>query len=83
MQVAIHVLPGASRARVGGQRGGALVVHVTEHPIAGQATIAALAAVARALGVPKRDVTLIHGHSSRIKIIEIPDSAAIGFAALA
>jgi uncharacterized protein YggU (UPF0235/DUF167 family) len=82
MRVAIYVRPGARQEFVGGQRAGALVVHVKERPVHGAATAAGLGAVARALGVPKRDVTLVHGHNSRRKIIEIPDSASGSFAVL-
>jgi uncharacterized protein YggU (UPF0235/DUF167 family) len=83
MRVAIYVRPGSRQSGVGGQRLGALIVSVAEQPTRGNATTAALAAVAQALGVPKNAVTLVRGHSSRNKIIEIPDSAAEAFTALA
>ena len=71
MRVAIHVRPRASRAALGGDHDGALVVRVTEPPDAGRATEAALRAVAAAVGVPRQRVTLIRGGTSRHKLLEI------------
>lgn len=63
--------PGSSRASVGGQHDDALVVRVTEPADAGRATEAAMSAVAKALGVPRRSVRLSHGAASRRKLLEI------------
>lgn len=71
MQVAIHVRPGASRASVGGAYGGALLVRVVEPADRGRATAAALRAVAEALGVPRRSVTLVAGATSRRKTVAV------------
>lgn len=74
MRIAIRVKPGSSRARVGGRHGqDELIVAVTARAVDGKATQAALGAVADALAVPKREVTLVSGHTSRTKIVEIPD----------
>lgn len=56
--------------------GDALVVRVRARRIDGKATEAALIALAAALGVPSRQVVLVAGTKSRLKIVEIPDSAA-------
>jgi uncharacterized protein len=71
VQVAIHVRPGASRASVGGTYGGALVVRVVEPADRGRATAAALRAVADALGVPRRSVTLVAGATARRKMVTV------------
>ncbi len=65
------VRPGSARPGVGGERGGALVVQVSARAVEGQATEAALAAVAAAFGVRRRAVTLVAGASSRTKILEV------------
>ena len=65
----MRVRPGAARTAVGGRRGDALVVCVTARPAGGAATQAALRAVAKAFGVPRRDVTLVTGATSRDKVI--------------
>ncbi|HET6965735.1 MAG TPA: DUF167 domain-containing protein [Acidimicrobiales bacterium] len=82
MRIEIHVRPGASRAGVGGSHDGALVVRVAEPADAGRATAAALRAVAEALGVPGRAVTLLRGAASRRKLIEVDEGAADGRAEL-
>ena len=71
MRVSIRVRPGAARTAVGGEHGGALVVRVTAPAVDGRATEAALAAVAGAFGVRRREVTLISGATSRIKVVDV------------
>lgn len=76
MRVPIRVRPGAARPRVGGDYDGALIVHVTQRAVDGAATQAALAALARSLGVSSRDVELVSGRTARTKIVHIPDESA-------
>jgi uncharacterized protein YggU (UPF0235/DUF167 family) len=71
MRVAIRVRPGASRTRVGGAYADALVVAVGARAVDGRATEAALAALADALGVRRRQVRLVTGATSRDKVVEI------------
>jgi hypothetical protein len=76
MRLEIHVRPGASTTWVGGTHDGTLVVHVAQPPDAGRATDAAMTAVAKALGVPRRSVTLVFGATSRRKVLEIDAGSA-------
>jgi len=86
VRLAIHVHPGAARTRVGHGGGGsdaglpgpgaALDVWVTARAVEGQATEAALQALADAIGVRRRAVRLVTGARSRIKIVEIDDPPA-------
>ncbi|MCW2889157.1 MAG: uncharacterized protein QOE54_258 [Streptosporangiaceae bacterium] len=76
VRVAIRVKPGGSRTRVGGAHGDALIVKVAARAVGGQATEAALRAVAGALGVRRRDVTLVSGRTSRDKVVEIEADVA-------
>jgi uncharacterized protein YggU (UPF0235/DUF167 family) len=71
VRVEVHVRPNASKASVGGQHDGALLVRVVEPADAGRATDAALRAVAKALTVPRRSVTLLRGATNRRKLLEI------------
>jgi len=71
VKVTIRVRPGAPVTRVGGAHDGALVVRVSARAVAGQATEAALAAVAEAFGVRRRAVSLVAGAASRTKVIEV------------
>jgi uncharacterized protein YggU (UPF0235/DUF167 family) len=82
VRVTIRVRPGARKPEVGGTYDGALVVKVAAVPEGGRATQAALTALAEALGVPRRDVTLVTGMTNRTKVVEIPDEAAPAFEAL-
>ena len=71
MRISVWVRPGSARPGVGGERSGALVVRVSARAVGGQATEAALAAVAAAFGLRRRAVTLIAGASSRAKVLEV------------
>jgi len=86
IRVAIRVRPGAARTCVGGTYGRsglggggggtALVVKVAARAVDGKATEAALAAVAAALGVRRRDVRLVSGATSRDKVVEVDGDVA-------
>jgi uncharacterized protein YggU (UPF0235/DUF167 family) len=65
---------GAAGGAVGG--GAALVVKVAARAVDGKATEAALAAVAAALGVRRRDVRLVSGATSRDKVVEVDGDVA-------
>jgi uncharacterized protein YggU (UPF0235/DUF167 family) len=73
----LRVKPGAARTSVGGVYAGpygeALVVAVHAPPVDGRATDAALSAVARALGLRRRDLVVRAGHASRDKLVVIED----------
>ena len=71
MRITVWVRPGSARPGVGGERGGALIVRVSPRAVDGQATEAALAAVAAAFRVRRRAVTLVAGATSRTKILEV------------
>jgi uncharacterized protein YggU (UPF0235/DUF167 family) len=73
MRIPIRVKPGSSRTRVGGSHDGALIVSVNARAVDGQATSAALKALAGALGCRPREIHLVAGATHRTKIVEIPD----------
>jgi uncharacterized protein len=74
VRISVRVQPGSSRPGVGGEHDGALVVRVSKRAADGEATAAALAAVAAAFGVSRHDVTLVAGARSRSKIIDVADA---------
>ena len=76
MRVQIYVRPHSSKGGVGGDFDGALVVRVVEPPDTGRATEAALNAVAVALDVPRRSVSLVRGARSRRKLLEVDARSA-------
>jgi uncharacterized protein len=82
VRLTIRVRPGAGRTAVGGEHDGALVVRVTAPAVDGRATEAALAAVAVALGVRRRDVVLVTGATSRTKVVDVAGDHAAAVRAL-
>ena len=72
MRLCIRVRPGSSRTAVGGSHDGALVVRVSARAVDGRATEEALRALAEALEVRRREVTLVRGATSRTKVVEVP-----------
>jgi uncharacterized protein YggU (UPF0235/DUF167 family) len=75
VRISVRVRPGVSHPAVGGSFDGALVIRVSERAVDGRATAAALEALAKAVGLPRRSVTLVSGATSRTKVVELPDSA--------
>lgn len=79
LSVPVRVRPGAGRNRVGGAYAGphgpALIVAVGAAPVDGHATEAVRRALADALGIHQRDVTLRLGATSRDKVYTVPRSA--------
>jgi uncharacterized protein len=71
VRITVRVRPGSARPGVGGEHDGALVVRVSARAVEGQATEAALAAVAAAFGVRRRSVTLVSGAASRTKVVDV------------
>jgi hypothetical protein len=71
MRIAVHVTPKSGRDEVAGWRGSELAVRVTAPPEGGKANAAACVVVADALGIPKRDVRVVRGESSRRKQLEV------------
>jgi uncharacterized protein (TIGR00251 family) len=65
----LRVVPGARRAGVVGRHGEAWKVRVSAPAQAGSANDAVLALLAETLQVPRRDLALAAGHSSRDKVV--------------
>jgi uncharacterized protein YggU (UPF0235/DUF167 family) len=73
MRVPVRVKPGMTRTEVGGSHHGELIVRVRERAKEGEATAAALKALAETLGLRPYEVHLVSGATSRTKVVEIPD----------
>ena len=75
IRVTVRVKPGASRSKVRGSYGEppALVVAVSEPAIDGRASTAVCRAIAEELGVSLSKVSIVMGHTSRSKVVEIND----------
>jgi uncharacterized protein len=77
--LAVHVAPRSGKDEVVGWRGTELSVRVTAAPESGKANAAVCKVVASALGVPKTDVNVVRGGTSRHKLLDVDgvDDAAL------
>ena len=81
MKLAVKVTPGASRSEIIGweqdpHAGRVLKLRIAAPPVDGKANKEVAAFLAKRLGVPKSSIELLHGDSSRMKLLNIPDAAA-------
>jgi len=67
----IHLQPGAKSNEIIGFRDGVLWVKVAAPPEKGRANGALIELMAKSLSVPKSDLTLVRGFTSRQKVIAI------------
>lgn len=79
----VHVQPRSSRSGVDGVHGEALRVRVNAPPVDGAANEAVVEVLATALGVPRRAVSIVAGHASRSKVVEVTGVDAARVALLA
>ena len=71
LRIAVHVQPNASRTEVAGEVEGALKIRLAAPPVDGKANEALERFIAGKLDLPRRDVKVSHGHSSRQKLVEV------------
>lgn len=70
--LAVRVAPRAGRTALDGvNEAGALRVRLAAPPVGGAANEALIGFLADLLALPKRAITLLHGHHSRDKIVQI------------
>jgi uncharacterized protein (TIGR00251 family) len=67
----LRVVPGASRAGIVGRYGAAWKVRITAAPEAGKANDAVLELLARTLDIPRRNLAIETGATSRDKIVSL------------
>ncbi len=67
----VRVVPRASRTQVAGEHDGALRVRVAAPPVEGAANEELVRFLAKALGVPARDVEIVGGHASKSKRVRV------------
>jgi uncharacterized protein (TIGR00251 family) len=67
--IRLHVQPRASRTELAGRHGSALKIRLAAPPVDGAANEALLDFLAERLGVPRRAMTLEHGHTGRAKTV--------------
>jgi len=67
----VHCKPRAKKSRVVGVRGDALEVAIAAPPVDGAANEELTRFVGKVLGIPRRDIQLVRGESSREKLLAI------------
>ena len=70
-RMTVRITPRASRDEVVGEREGVLRVRVTAPPVDGAANEALVRLLAKVVGVPRGDVLIASGATSRTKIVDV------------
>lgn len=75
----VRVVPRASKSEIVGEHDGALKVRITAPPVDGAANAELIRLLAKSFGVPRSDVSLVGGESSKNKRIKIENLSRSGF----
>jgi uncharacterized protein (TIGR00251 family) len=67
----VRVVPRAKRSGLAGQRGDALLVRLQAPPVEGAANEELVEVLSAALGVPRRDVSIVSGERGRQKRVKV------------
>lgn len=75
MKITVHVKPGSRKASIDWVENlfseKTLVVKIREKPVDGEANKWVIEALSEFFDVPKSRITILHGHTSREKVVEI------------
>ena len=70
MRIEVKVFPGSSREQIV-EKDGKIKIYVNPSPDKGKANTRVIEIVAEKYGVRKKDVKILHGETSRNKILEV------------
>lgn len=71
VRISVQLAPNARQNEICGIHDGALKIRLQAQPIEGRANEALLRFLADRLGVAKSAVTLLHGHTSKRKVVSV------------
>ncbi|GAA3899709.1 DUF167 family protein [Microbacterium invictum] len=71
MQITVRVKPGSRKGPLVESDAGSLTLFVRDRAVDGAANDAVVRLLADHFGIPQRDVTILRGHTSRIKRVEV------------
>ncbi len=71
VEFGVKVVPGSSRDRIAGLLGDVLKVAVSAPPEKGKANDAVVAILAKTLGVPRKSVSIVAGHTQPRKTVHV------------
>lgn len=69
--IPVRVVPRSAREGVAGFEGGVLRIRLNAPPVEGRANEALVRFLAKALGVPKRNIVLLSGDKGRNKVVRV------------
>ncbi len=72
----LHIQPGAKKTEVVGRHGDALKLRLAAPPVDGKANEALITFLAKILGMPKAQISLVAGQTSRSKRVSIIGATA-------
>ena len=71
VRLEVKVQPRSSRNQIVGAQNGALKIKLTAPPVDGEANAALIDFLASCLKIPRKDINLVKGDTSRLKLVEI------------
>ncbi len=71
VRLEVKVQPRSSRNQIVGEQNGALKVKLTAPPVDGEANAALIDFLSSCLKIPRKDINLVKGDTSRLKLVEI------------
>jgi uncharacterized protein (TIGR00251 family) len=71
MLLGVRVIPRAGRTAISGWRGDSLLVRLSAPPVEGAANDALIDVLAKALSIPRRQISIVAGHTARDKRVSI------------
>jgi len=72
IRLEIKAIPGASKTEFAGVKDGRLRIRLAAAPEDGKANAELLGFLSKALGCAKRDLRLVSGEKSRVKVVALP-----------
>lgn len=71
---AVRVIPRAARNDIVGVQAGAVKIRLAAPPVDGAANDALVRMLAKALGLAPTEVEIVRGHTSRTKLLRVPNN---------
>ena len=72
-KINVRVIPRAKQNKITTDDDGCLRVHITAAPVDGAANVAVIKMLAEYFNIPKSQIKIVRGETSRDKVVEIPD----------
>jgi len=73
-RITLRVIPRAKQNKITTESDGTLRIHITAAPVDGAANTAVIKMLAEHFGVPKTQIKIVRGDTSRTKIVEFPEN---------